>query len=118
MKNILILIVAIAIYLHFYPQPELERWYNEQKTLVLSSFSEATDTKVRLNPNKIYNDIKPKFEQFNQEEQKFVREITTSREDVKRFFKRYCQDNQPTPKLHQKNQKQVCQTISNYQSLF
>jgi hypothetical protein len=118
MKNLLILIVAIAIFLHFYPQPELENWFKEQKTNALSSFSDATDTKIRLNPQKIYNDLKPNFEQFNAEEQKFVREITSSREAVKVFFKDNCQEKRPVPKLHQKNQLLVCKKISNYQSLF
>ena len=118
MKNLLILIVAIAIYLHFYPQPELESWFNEQKTMVLSEFSNATDTKVRLNPNKIYKDLQPSFGQFNENEQTFVREITHSRESVIDFFTLYCKEKRPTPKLHQKNQQLVCSKITAYQSLF
>lgn len=118
MKNLLILIVAIAIYLHFYPQPELESWFEEQKTMVLSEFSNATDTKVRLNPDKIYNDLQPKFGQFNENEQAFVKEVTSSRESVKEFFNNNCKEKRPTPKLHQKNQQLLCSTINSYQSLF
>ena len=118
MKNLLILIVAIAIYLHFYPQPELESWFNEHKTMVLSEFSNATDTKVRLNPDKIYKDLQPNFDQFNEDEQAFAREVTSSRNSVKEFFKNYCQGKRPTPKLHQKNQQLLCSKISTYQSLF
>lgn len=118
MKNLLILIVAIAIYLHFYPQPKLESWFEEQKTMVLSEFSNATDTKVRLNPDKIYKDVKPSFGQFNENEQLFVKEVTSSRESVKTFFKKHCKDKRPTPKLHQKNQQLLCSKITAYQSLF
>jgi hypothetical protein len=118
MKNLLILIVAIAIYLHFYPQPELESWFEEQKSLVLSTFSNATDTKVRLNPEKIYKDLQPSFGQFNEDEQAYVRKITSSRESVKEFFKKNCESKRPTPKLHQKNQQLICTKISAYQSLF
>lgn len=118
MKNLLILIVAIAIFLHFYPQPELESWFEEQKTMVLSEFSNATDTKVRLNPDKIYKDLQPNIEQFNTDELAFVKNVTSSRESVKEFFKNYCKEKRPTPKLHQKNQQLLCTKISNYQSLF
>ncbi|MDT0603833.1 hypothetical protein [Thalassotalea castellviae] len=118
MKNLLILIVAIAIFLHFYPQPELESWFEEQKTMVLSEFSNATDTKVRLNPEKIYKDLQPSFGQFNEEEQTFVRTITSTRESVKEFYNKYCENKRPTPKLHQKNQQLICTKISAYQSLF
>ncbi len=118
MKNLLILIVAAAVFLHFYPQPELKSWFNEQKTNVLSEFSEATDTNVRLNPTKIYRDLESSFDQFNGEEIKFVKELTSSRENVKTFYSDYCQNKKSTPKLHRTNQTLVCKTITPYQALF
>lgn len=118
MKKLLILIVAAAIFLHFYPQPELEAWYGENKAMVLEKFSDATDTKVRLSSQKVYRDIESSFDQFNSEEIKFVQEITASREAVKTFFTTYCENTKHTPKLHKKNQKLVCDKISPYQSLF
>ena len=118
MKNLLILIVAFATFLHFYPQPKLESWFNEQKSTVLSAFSDATDTKVRLNPRKVLKDLEPQWAQFNTNEQKFVKEITDSRQSVIGFFKGNCKTKRPSPKLHPKNQKQVCEVISQYQSLF
>jgi len=117
MKNILILIVAGAMFLHFYPQPELETWFEEQKTLVLGAFSDATDTKVRLNANKIHQELQPSFGQFNADEQKYVGEITASRKTVKDFFQNYCNNKRKTPKLHERNQQLVCQKITAYQSL-
>lgn len=118
MKNLLILIVAGAIFLHFYPQPKLEAWYGEQKSFILAKFSDATDTKVRLSPKKVYRDIEPSFDQFNGEEIKFVNEMTSSREAVKQFFDEYCESKKQTPKLHKKNQTLVCKKITPYQSLF
>ncbi len=119
MKNLLILIVAIALFLHFYPQPKLTSWYQEQKSALLETFSDATDTKVRLNPDKIYRDLEVKFEQFNQDEQGFIKEITSSRKQVKTFYQKYCDNkNVHSPKLHHTNQKVVCDAISPYQSLF
>ncbi len=118
MKNILILIVFGAVFLHFYPQPKLEHWYLEQKTVVLSSFSEATDTKVRLKADKIYSDLTPEFDHFNENEQAYLKEITTDRNSVKSFFAKYCQENKHNPKFHATNQAKVCSTITKYQSLF
>ena len=54
MKNLLILIVAVALFLHFYPQPELDDWFAQQKETILTSFSEATDTQVSLKSDKIF----------------------------------------------------------------
>lgn len=118
MKNLLILIVAVAIFLHFYPQPELESWFNEQKSGVLSDFSEATSTNVKLNPTKIYRDLEFKFDQFNEEEIKFIKELTSSRENIIAFYADYCEHKKSTPKLHRTNQALVCTTITPYQSLF
>ena len=65
MKKLLILIVAGALYFHFYPNEKLNNWLLEQKSVVLSYFSDATDTQVRLSPTKVYKDISRDFAQFN-----------------------------------------------------
>ena len=117
MKNLLILIVAAAIFLHFYPQPKLESWFEEQKAFVLGGFSDATDTKVRLKSDKIYQDLSNHFAQFNAQEQTYVAEITRSRKQVKSFYQSHCLDKKRTTKLHRDNLIKVCQTISEYSSL-
>jgi len=116
MKNLLILIVSIAVFLHFYPQPELTAWYNEQKDTALESFSDATDTKVRLKADKIYEDLKPKLNQFRPSEQRYLKEITSSRPNIKKFNREYC-GKQQDPKLHRNNQALVCSTIAKYSNL-
>jgi hypothetical protein len=45
MKNLLILIVSAALFLHFYPQPEVTKFYDEQKNSLLDGFAEFSDTK-------------------------------------------------------------------------
>lgn len=120
MKNLLILIVAAAIFLHFYPQPKLEQWFEEQKTFVLGEFSDATDTKVRLKADKIYTDLKPHYNQFSSQELAFLKEITSNRKSVIAFYQEFCGTApvKRTPKFHQVNQTLVCKTISQYQSFF
>jgi hypothetical protein len=117
MKNLLILIVATALFLHFYPQPELEDWFTEKKTMIVDRFSEATDTSVRLKADKIYTDLKSELAGFSSEEHVFLKKITADRKSVKAFFIDYCNANQQTPHLHHENQKKVCRTISHYSSL-
>jgi chlorite dismutase len=117
MKKLLILIVAAALFLHFYPQPKLENWYLEHKTNAIKLFSEATDTKVRLKADKIYMDLKSEFDSFNSEEQQFLKEITADRNTVKAFYIKYCKSKLQTPHFHRDNQKKVCQTINNYSAL-
>ncbi len=117
MKKLLILIVAGALYLHFYPNEKLNTWLSEQKTMALETFSDATDTKVRLKADKIYQDLQQNFAQFTPKEEAYVAEITASRKSVKEFYNEYCRSQKQTPKLHHENVKRVCQVINKYSSL-
>jgi hypothetical protein len=117
MKNLLILIVAVALFLHFYPQPEVDEWFSEQKNVISNAFSEATDTKVRLKADKIYTDLKSQLVNFSLEEQQFLKEITSDRKSVKAFFTDFCNAKQQSPHLHRDNQAKVCKTIAQYSSL-
>ncbi len=118
MKKLLILIVAAALFLHFYPQPKLEAWYTEQKAVVIDIFSEAADTKVRLKADKVYSDLKSQLNSFNNEEKDFVKEVTNNRKSIEAFFIDYCQGKQPSPMLRPRNQEKVCQTIAQYSAMF
>ncbi len=117
MKNLLILIVAIALFLHFYPQPEVTKFYNEQKETLLEGFSEFSDTRVRLKAEKIFIDLQPKLESFSAEEVKYLKEITSSRANVKAFYQDYCRKQTASIVFHSANQVSVCQTISQYESM-
>jgi hypothetical protein len=117
MKNLLILIVAGALYFHFYPNEKLNNWLYEQKTTALSYFSDSTDTQVRLKSDKIYQDLSKDFAQFNSQEKAYVADITSSREKVKSFNQQYCVGKKQTPKLHRDNLAKVCQAISKYSKL-
>lgn len=118
MKNLLILIVAVALFLHFYPQKELQDFYEQGKQKVLETFSEATDTRVRLDPKKISRDLEVHFNQFKESERHFINELTQSRKNVVEFYRNYCQSSKRSAELHITNQKLVCDAITPYQSLF
>jgi len=117
MKNLLILIVAAALFLHFYPQPELEDWFTEQKTMVMETFSEATDTQVRLKSDIIYKELENQFDRFTNEEQVFLKEMTIDRKSVKSFFVTFCEGKLRSPNFHRDNQEKVCRKISQYSGL-
>jgi hypothetical protein len=117
MKKLLILIVAGALYFHYYPNEKLNRWIFEQKQVVLSYFSKATDTKVRLKSDKIYQDLSHDFSHFTSQEIAYVAEITSSRAKAKKFNEQYCNSKKQTPKLQRDNLAKVCQTISKYSNL-
>jgi hypothetical protein len=117
MKNLLILIIAAALFLHFYPQPEVTKFYDEQKNSLLDAFAEFTDTKVRLKADKIFIDLEPKLTQFSPEEVTYLKEITSSRTNVKRFFKEYCTSKKRSIIFRSNNQIEVCKTISQYESI-
>lgn len=117
MKNLLILIVAAALFLHFYPQPEVTQFYDEQKQTLLDGFEQFSDTKVRLKADKIFIDLKPKLDQFSAEEVDYLKEISSSRASVKSFFEDYCTSEKRSIIFHSDNQVKVCQTISQYESM-
>jgi len=117
MKNILILIVAAAVYLHFYPQPKLEAEFEKYKQEFLSLFSDATDTGIRLKSDKIFKDLEPQFNSFTQREISKLKEITSTRANVKQFYQQQCNSNKGHPVFHPTNIEKVCNTIANYESL-
>jgi len=118
MKNLLILIVAIALYLHFYPNAEVTKFYNEQKTYLLEGFAKFSDTKVRLKSDKIYTDLQPHFKAFSTEEIDHLKDITSSRDKVKEFYYRICETKQRDVIFHYNNETKVCSTISRYTAMF
>jgi len=117
MKNILILIVAAALFLHFYPQPEVTKFYNETKETLLEGFSEFSDTNVRLKADKIFIDLKPELKSFSSEEVDSLKEITSSRKNVNVFYQDYCKDKKRSAIFHSANQAKICKTISQYENM-
>jgi len=118
MKKLLILIVASAVYLHFYPQPELEQWYNDKKNSILASFNEATDTRVKLSVKKVYSDIELSFNRFSPEEIIYTKNLTSDTEKVISFYKAHCEKPEPDFNFQAANQKIVCKGIGKYRSYF
>lgn len=119
MKNLLILIVAVAVFLHFYPQPELEDWYQKQKAMVLETFGEATSTKVRLSADRVYKDIEKQFNTFRDSERNYIQSVTSSRTGIKTYYAEFCQStNKRDNKLHPANQKKVCTIMAGYSKYF
>jgi len=117
MKNILILIVAAAVFLHFYPQPEVTKFYNETKEALLDGFSEFSDTSVRLKTDKIFIDLKPELNSFSSEEVDSLKEITSSRDNVYSFFQEYCKGKKRSAIFHSTNQSKICKTIAQYENM-
>lgn len=117
MKNLLILIVAAALYLHFYPNEKVTQFYSEQKQSLLNGFSEISDTNVRLKSDKIYLDLESELESFSVKEVEHLKEIASSRDNVKAFYYNICKTEQRDVFFHIKNQQKVCATVSRYVSM-
>ena len=118
MKHLLILIVAAALYLHFYPNEKVTQFYNTQKQTLLDGFGEFSDTKVRLKAEKIYTDLKPELGSFSDKEIERLKVITSERAVVKEFYYSICQTQKRDIVFHITNEKKVCSTISRYTALF
>lgn len=117
MKHLLILIVAASLYLHFYPNEKVTEFYNKQKQVLLDNFSDFSDTKVRLKADKIYLDLENNLESFSEKEVERLKEITSSRDNVKNFYSTICQTDIRDIEFHITNQKKVCSTINRYSSM-
>lgn len=117
MKNIIILIVFAAVFLHFYPQPEVTKFYNETRASMQDGFSEFSDTSVRLKADKILIDLKPDLAQFSSEEIDSLEEITTSRKNVSSFYQEFCKNKKRSLVFLPKNQAKICKTISQYENM-
>lgn len=117
MKHLLILIVAIALYLHFYPNEEVTKFYNTQIQYLKDTFSEVGDTKIRLKSDKIYTDLESELENFSEKEVERLKVITSSRQVVKEFYTQICQTEQRDIVFHITNEKKVCSTIGKYTNL-
>ncbi|TPH17718.1 hypothetical protein [Litorilituus lipolyticus] len=118
MKNLLILIVAIAVYLHFYPQPEVTAFYNKHMASVKEAFNEFSDTKVRLRPEKIFDELKPEFVTFSEREITHLKQITSSRKAIKEFYFTYCSKPERDQIFHIANENKTCDVIGKYRALF
>ena len=116
MKKLFILIVFIAVFLHFYPQQALTTWYDKNKNKLQQTFSQLTGTKIRIKPQKVYQDIEPKINQFKPLEKKFVIKITRSREAILAFHHDFCENKKNSAHLHTKNQILVCNSIQKYRA--
>tara|TARA_B110000467_G_C18221053_1_gene423028 strand:+ start:375 stop:731 length:357 start_codon:yes stop_codon:yes gene_type:complete len=118
MKKLLILIVAISVYLHFYPNAEVTKFYSEKKEWLSDFFSEYTDTKARMKSSIIYDNLESEFNSFSEKEIAHLKEITDSRHNVKDFNKNFCQPSQRHEVFHKSNQTKVCNAISVYISSY
>jgi len=117
MKNLLILIVAAAVFLHFYPQPEITKFYNDKKEYLLDGFSAFSDTSVRLKADKVFIDLKPELNSFSSDEVDALKELTSSRSNVNSYYKDFCKNKKRSAIFHPNNQSKICKTISKYENM-
>ncbi len=113
MKNLLILIVAIAVFLHFFPQPEVEKLYQEQVESLSSIFSGAGGVSLKL--EKVQQDVEAEFATFRKAEKKHAQNITSTRESIIEYYHKHCARNSKRDHtFHADNQKKVCAVFIKY----
>jgi hypothetical protein len=117
MKKLIIIIAFAALYLHFYPNEKLNTWYNQEKANLVTKFSEATDTGIKLRSEKVYTDLEPQFDSFSEEEIVELKNITATRAKVKNFYETYCNSDQESPIFNHINKEKICITIDKYAAL-
>jgi hypothetical protein len=114
MKNLLILIVAVAVFLHFYPQPEVTQFYETTIADLQEGFSDFSDTSVRLDTAKVRADLEPKLKSFTKKEVKQLDILIDDRKKLRTFYYDFCKENKRSHRFQAQNQKDLCRTISKY----
>ena len=116
-KKLLILIVAAAVYLHFYPNQELNEWFSTTKEEAQQTFAEISDTKAKMAPSKLISALQQEFKKFSKKEVAYVKLIAESRDSLKAFHNEYCVKPKDNPRLRREYQSTVCETINRYRIL-
>ncbi|TRX58010.1 hypothetical protein [Thalassomonas sp. M1454] len=116
-KKILVIIVAAAVYLHFYPNEELTNWFNSSKEEAQTKFADISDTKAKVAPSKLISVLQRDFKNFTKFEVAYVKELAESRENLREFHKTYCETEQGNERLRREHVKKVCSTLEQYRIL-
>ena len=114
MKHLLILIVAAAVFLHFYPQPEVTEFYETTIADLQEGFSEFSDTKVRLNTAKIRSDLEPNLKSFSKKETKQLDILLADRKKLRVFYYDFCKETKRSRHFQADNQADLCRVIGRY----
>lgn len=116
MKKLLILIVSAAIYLHFFPHPELAAFYEQQKNALLTKMSQSSKVTFKQNMNAIYNDIKSNYISFSSSELARLKEVTASVESIESFHQVYCKQGKANKNFHPDNIDKICPKMAKFLS--
>ncbi len=111
-KNLLIIVVAAAVYLHFYPNEDVNKWVAEQKENADELFNETFDTKARVSPKKLLSAMQKDMQKFTKAEVAYLETLVESRSDLKEFNKTYCGTTKRNPQMRDIQVDQVCEKIS------
>jgi hypothetical protein len=115
MKKILILIVLIAMFLHFNPQPEVTQWYENKKSELLNIMAESTVSTSKIETKNLFSAFQNEFLGFSTDELKKLKDITHSIDDISAFHQKHCKDGASRSNLfHPDNEDKVCQKLTNF----
>ncbi|TKB46611.1 hypothetical protein [Thalassotalea mangrovi] len=117
MKKIIILIVAAAVYLHFYPSPQLNAWWESQKAWMDGHVNEFADTRARVSPSKLLTVMSPHLKKYSKSERSYVEELATSRENIRDYYNEFCSGGNYNRRLNRELQQQLCSTIDQHRLL-
>lgn len=116
MKKILILIVGISLYFHFYPNSEGVQWYENQKEAFLTMLSKSMKVTSKTNLSGLYDELEKKFNSFSEIELQNLKVITNTSDDLTRFYEDNCVGGKTTKLFHPDNADKVCRKIASYVS--
>lgn len=116
MKKLLILIVSAAIYLHFFPNPELTQFYEDKKSQFLNKMSQSSQVTFKKKMNNIYNEIKADYVGFSATELAKLKDITESVESIEQFNEEYCVKGKKNKNFHPDHIDKICLKTSHFLS--
>ena len=112
MKKILILIVGIALYLHFYPQPELIQLYEDKKSELLSRLENSTKVTFKVNLADTYKKWEKELNGLSKQELSNLKEVLTSFDSVMNFYDENCHGNITAKLFYSDNHDKICNRLA------
>ena len=112
MKKIFIIIIFTSVYLHFYPQPELTRWYEKTKLSALSKLHSLSKVKFKAHLDKSYQLWMEDFHSFSPQERENLKDIMSTYHDIDIYYQAHCIESSEQTFFYRENHTRVCAKLS------
>lgn len=118
MKKLIVLVVGLGLFIHFYPDSPVSEWFYDQKEAITDKVDSISGTDIQFNFRNALNELTKNMPEFNANERAYVESITRTKEEVADFFQKYCEEESFNAQLKAENLQVVCNYLDKQSALF